>query len=130
MADAAPTVLLVEDEASIRMVAERMLEMAGFRIVACASGEDAIDVARSPANRFDVLLTDVGPDGVGGREVAEAVRAARPQVGVVLMSGYPADVVLGPGVVEGARFLAKPYTRRELVAAVEAALGWGTAGNG
>jgi len=112
----AATVLLVEDEASIREVAQRMLSLAGYDVLAAGSGEEAIAVAGAHDGPIDVLFTDVVMPGMGGPAVAEALAATRPTLRVVLTSGYAEDDVTRRGIVMGQhRFLPKPYRLDELV---------------
>ena len=115
------TVLLVEDQDSVRFVAERMLTNAGFDVLCCASAEDALTMLRKRADTIDVLLSDIYLEGMNGPSLAAEIRRLRPAVGVVLMSGYTEAEALDTGMVPGTRFLNKPYRQEELVAAVEAA---------
>ena len=122
------TVLLVDDEATIRVLAERMLELAGFRVVCCSSGEAALGRLADGGPSIDVLVSDVQLDGVSGQRrmngptLAAEVRRRHPGVGIVLMSGNTESEAVDRGMAPGTRFLSKPYKREELVAAVEAAL--------
>jgi two-component system, cell cycle sensor histidine kinase and response regulator CckA len=117
-ASSTATVLLVEDEQSIRAVAERMLELQGHRVIVCRSGEEALALVGRHAGPIDVLLSDVVLDGISGPEVAVAIRRVRPGIGVVLMSGYTEAEVAERGPVPGAVFLAKPYNREGLIKAI------------
>ena len=113
-------VLLVEDEAPLRRLAERALTRAGYRVVAAADAEDAAPLleAEPPA----LLLSDVSLPGQDGLALARAARAARPGLPVLLMSGY-AEAALGTDLsAEGIGFLGKPFAPSDLVAAVGAAL--------
>ncbi len=120
-ASSAATVLLVEDEQSIRAVAERMLELQGHSVIVCRSGEEALELVARHAGPLDVLLSDVVLDGISGPEVATAIRGLRPGIGVVLMSGYTAAEVAERGPVPGAVFLPKPYKRDDLFEAIATA---------
>jgi two-component system cell cycle sensor histidine kinase/response regulator CckA len=113
-------VLLVEDEAPLRRLAERALTRAGYRVAAAADAEEALALlsAETPA----LLLSDVSLPGQDGLALARDARAARPGLPVLLMSGY-AEAALGTDLsAEGLGFLGKPFTPSELVAAAAAAL--------
>lgn len=116
-ADAAATlpaglhVLLVEDDAEVRSVAQRFLAALGCTVVACASGEQARHELRPDAG-LDLLITDIalGP-GMRGTELAELARERLPRLPVLLMSGYASALLEAP---PGWELLRKPYTRAEL----------------
>jgi len=113
-------ILLVEDEAPLRRLAERALTRAGYRVAAAADAEEAAALlaAEAPA----LLLSDVSLPGRDGLALARAARAARPGLPVLLMSGY-AEAALGTDLsAEGIGFLGKPFTPSELVSAAGAAL--------
>lgn len=115
------TVLVVEDDDSVRELCVAILEPAGYRVIAVGSGEDAL--ALPPDERIDLLLTDVVMPGLDGLALAERMTAARPDLRVVFVSGYPSDVAMRPGVPgERAVFLQKPYTISQLAATVRTAL--------
>jgi len=104
-------VLLVEDDAEVRSVAQRFLAALDCRVTACGSGEQARDLLQADAG-FDLLLTDIalGP-GMRGTELAELARRRRPDLPVLLMSGYASALLDAP---PGWDLLRKPYTRAEL----------------
>jgi PAS domain S-box-containing protein len=90
----AETVLLVEDEYAVRAVTRRVLESQGYRIYEATTVREALEVWRSHAEEIELLLTDiVMPQGLTGRELAKQLRAQRPALKVIFMSGYSADVV-------------------------------------
>ena len=101
-------VLLVEDEKGAREGLHEMLTMLGYSVVAVASGEAA--EATSPAEPFDVLLTDLMLPGVHGGELARRLTSRWPLLKVVVMSGYTPDEAIRQGVIDGSvRFLQKPF---------------------
>jgi PAS domain S-box-containing protein len=104
-------VLLVEDDAEVRSVAQRFLSALGCTVTACASGEQARQELRADAG-IDLLLTDIalGP-GMRGTELAELARQRLPGLPVLLMSGYASALLEAPA---GWDLLRKPYTRAEL----------------
>jgi two-component system, cell cycle sensor histidine kinase and response regulator CckA len=117
------TVLLVEDDAGVRGVAQVALRMHGYVVLEADSGSDAIRAAEEHAGPIHILLTDVVMPGMGGREVAGAVRARRPEIKVVYMSGYTDDAVVRHGIVEATdAFLQKPFAPLSLARKVRAVL--------
>jgi len=109
------TVLLVEDEASVRQMAQLMLENAGFSVLAAGSPSEALDLCRRPELRIDALLTDVIMPEMNGVQLSGAVRELRPGIGIVYMSGYTADMIAHHGVLApGVIFIQKPFDMNSL----------------
>ena len=101
-------VLLVEDDAAVRLMLASWLARLGYKAVACTDGADALARWRAEAGRFDLLLTDmVMPGGISGRDLVLRLRAETPGLAVVVMSGYSAELAEG-GLPEGTGFLPKP----------------------
>ncbi|MDQ3128397.1 MAG: ATP-binding protein [Chloroflexota bacterium] len=116
-------VLLVEDEPSVREFARRVLTGAGHTVLTAGEAEEGMRVAGDEPGAIDVLLTDVMMPGVRGPVLAGALRKARPELGVIYMSGYAAGAIPGKsGPGPEAAFLAKPFTAVSLVEAVADAL--------
>ncbi|HUP33601.1 MAG TPA: ATP-binding protein [Gaiellaceae bacterium] len=116
------TVLLVEDESAVRDLARRMLELAGYTVLSAASGEEAEQIFGT-AGTVDVLVTDLVMPGMSGRELANRLRRGRPELSVVLMSGYSQDAAaLDRLLGEGAAFVEKPFSSSELVSEVRGVL--------
>ncbi len=120
VAGAGRTVLLVEDEEPVRRVATRCLERAGYRVLAVADGEDALRLAAT-AGPLDLLLTDIMMPGMSGPRVADALRAARPKLPVLFMSGFSRDLPESLAPPPGS-LLQKPFTPEVLVARVAEAI--------
>jgi PAS domain S-box-containing protein len=105
------TVLLVEDEAAVRDMAQTALASYGYKVLSVANGEDALRTVAAHHGRIDLLLTDVIMPGVSGPELAERVRREYPGIAVVFMSGYTSDAVLRKGVEAGEEnFVQKPFS--------------------
>ncbi|HEY2427777.1 MAG TPA: response regulator, partial [Acidimicrobiales bacterium] len=117
------SVLLVEDEPAVRRAAARILEQAGFEVVQAGSGVEVL--ADAGLTRPDVLLTDVVmPGGVSGRDLVAQLRDRWPDLPVVYMSGYTADLVAQRGVLQaGVTLVEKPFTGVALLAALDSVLG-------
>jgi len=117
------TVLLVEDDPTVRVVTGRILRELGYTVLEAASGAEARSVAATAAGRIDLLLTDVVMPGGSGRELAEALTQTRPGLPVVFMSGYTADVILRMGIVhDKVTLLSKPFTAEALADTLRIAL--------
>jgi PAS domain S-box-containing protein len=113
------TVMLVEDVASIRILARRALAAAGYKVLEAESGTQAVDLVSSYAGTVDLLVTDVVLPTLHGRAVADEVEKHHPGVGVLYMSGYAPDELLRRRVMEsGTPFLAKPFSVPQLLRAV------------
>jgi len=119
---AGATVLLVEDEETVRSLTRRVLWRGGYRVLEAADGEQALELARGHDGRIDLLLTDVVMPGGGGRKLAAAMRALRPETPVLYMSGYPGDAVAEHGLEPGVNLLQKPFSPVALLHRVAEAL--------
>jgi len=109
------TILLVEDEPTVRKLARTILERHGYDVIAVGSGGDALVAARKHAGRIDLLLTDVVMPGMNGRELHDELKKLRSELRVVFMSGYAASIIAQHGVLErGTAFLQKPFTVESL----------------
>ena len=116
------TVLLVEDDPTVRAVTGRILREQGYTVLEAGSAAEARTVAAA-AGRVDLLLTDVVMPGGSGRELAEALTQTRPGLPVVFMSGYTADVILRQGIVQDkVTLLPKPFTADALADTLRKAL--------
>ena len=117
------TILLVEDEPAVRSMAARMLRAKGYNVIEAVDGDDALRVLAQHAGVVQLLLTDVVLPKMGGRDLAEHVRAARPGIRVLFASGYTDDMILQHRLLEhGARLIQKPYTADLLARKVREAL--------
>jgi len=118
------TVLVVEDEESVRRAIVRGLSIAGFRVLEADGGETALALIRAGVERIDLVLADVVMPGLSGPDVVRAALTECPHMRVLFMSGYPDKTVFQPGMVRpGAPFLHKPFSFQELVGAVRKVLG-------
>jgi two-component system cell cycle sensor histidine kinase/response regulator CckA len=109
------TVLLVEDEASVRELLRNTLHGHGYRVLAAASGEQALERASAHRGPIHLLVSDVVMPGIGGPEVAARLSSLHPELRVLHISGYADDAILRHGVSEGTTaFLQKPFTLEAL----------------
>ncbi len=117
------TILLAEDEPTVRALTMRMLELQGYRVLAAEDGLKAFALAESVDFDFDLILSDVKMPGMTGPELVEALRARRPELPVVFISGYTGpDAAQEDTLSHLGAFLTKPFTREALTRAVREAL--------
>jgi PAS domain S-box-containing protein len=133
--DAAPhgseTVLLVEDEPEVRGLARDILHQQGYTVLEAADGGEALRIGREHGGPIHLLVTDVVMPQMGGRELADHLKAGRRETKVLYVSGYTDDAILHQGVSEtGTAFLPKPFTAAELAHKVREVLDAAPAGNG
>jgi signal transduction histidine kinase/CheY-like chemotaxis protein len=115
------TVLVVDDEESVRAVASRMLVQAGLCVVEAVDGRDALDRFQDAPGTIDVVLLDLTMPRMGGVETARELRRLDPDVRIVLSSGY-SDVAASAAGAEGLPMLRKPYRSGALLARIGEAL--------
>ena len=112
------TVLLVEDEDSLRAILQEILESGGYRVVPTASAEEAIARGLELGGQVDLLVTDIVMPRMSGPEVAARLAGATPSLKVLYISGYAADVVDRHEVEPGRHFLQKPFALPTLLTKV------------
>ena len=119
----AETILLAEDEDAVRSMAGEVLESLGYRVLIARNGLDALVVAEGHDGPIDLLISDVVMPQMGGGELAQRLTAARPDLRVMFISGYPDDAIVRHGVLEkGSILLQKPFAIAEFVAKVREVL--------
>lgn len=123
----AATILLVEDEPAVRMVAQRFLERAGYTVISVPDAAAAL--AEAPERTIDLLVTDAILPGMSGRQLADTLCSERPDLRVLFISGYTEDAVLRQGIsADSVAFLPKPFTSSALTDKVRAVLASRTSG--
>lgn len=109
------TILLVEDEASVRALAETVLKKLGYNVLVADSGNAALDLWRERRESIDALLTDVIMPHMSGGELAHKLREMNPRLKVLFMSGYTDDMIASHGVLAGeTQLIQKPFTAEGL----------------
>jgi len=117
------TLLLVEDEASVRAIVREMLVASGFNVLEAATGPEALAVAQRTQRPIDLVITDVVLPGMSGGELAERLRAVRPALRVLYTSGHSDEAIVRHGVSRSeSTFLQKPFTYEAFVEKVREAL--------
>lgn len=110
------TVLVVEDDHSVRKLLSGYLEMLGCRVLPAAGGAEAIAAAEAFPGEIHLVVTDFGLGEMNGLEMAARIAGRRPGIGILLISGY-SEIPLPPGLKDAVRpeFLAKPFTMEEFL---------------
>jgi PAS domain S-box-containing protein len=117
------TILLVEDEDGVRELLEEILTAQGYRVLAASRGVEALQISELLDEEIQVLVTDVVMPHMSGHELAMRLRARRPALRVLYLSGYTDDAIAHHGIVEvDASFLQKPFTRAALATKVREVL--------
>ena len=123
MADDMTTVLVVDDQRSVRQLVVNVLRQRGFNVLAAADGPRAIEIAQEHRTDISLLLTDVVLPGINGEELAGLLRGSNPGMQVVYMSGYEEEELASRGIGGvGAAYISKPFTADVLTLMVEGAL--------
>lgn len=118
------TVLVVEDQEPVRNLAVTVLKEHGYRVLSAANGDDALLLARRHLGPIHLLLTDVVMPHMTGKELADRLTPLRPEIKVLYMSGYTADIIARRELLESeASFLAKPFAPHALAMKVREVLG-------
>lgn len=119
----APSILVVDDQPTVRRMAHRLLSEWGFRVFEAESGEEAIEVLETAKAGVQLVIVDVIMPLADGVQVTRAIQERWPGQRILFMSAHPAEVLARYGLTELAvPFLAKPFTRDELLTKVSDAL--------
>jgi signal transduction histidine kinase/ActR/RegA family two-component response regulator len=108
------TVLLAEDESAVRDLVRQHLEDLGYTVLVAPDGAQALQLARQNIKTIDIVLSDVVMPEMGGCELSEALRQLRPDMKIVLMTGYSEGVTIEQANAAGLQVLSKPFSRRSL----------------
>jgi len=118
------TVLVVEDDNSVRSLVRRVLETSGFTVISASSGVEALALCDRQQHKIDLLLTDVIMPQMSGRDLAGHIRERYPDMQVLFMSGYTSNAIANNGVLEpGMNFIGKPFTAADLSEKIQEILG-------
>lgn len=113
------TILLVEDEQGLLTMGQRLLEKLTYDVLTATNPDEAMTLAQKNSNKIHLLITDVVMPIMSGKDLAERIKAFNPNIKVLFMSGYTANVIAHHGVLDqGVHFIAKPFSIRSLAAKV------------
>ncbi len=105
------TLLVVEDEPSILRMVREMLEKKGYGVLSAATPTEAMEKAKTHSGTIDILITDVAMPEMNGRDLAEKITDLYPDLRIVFMSGYTANVIAHQGVLDDrVAFIQKPFS--------------------
>jgi two-component system cell cycle sensor histidine kinase/response regulator CckA len=105
------TILLVEDEETVRRLSREVLELCGYKVIEAENGVAALAICEKYNEKIDLLMTDVVMPQMGGRELAETLTQIYPQMRVLFTSGYTDDAIFRHGIIDsGKNFIQKPFT--------------------
>ena len=117
------TILLAEDETSLRTLTRNTLELCGYKVLEAKDGVEALEVSDRYKGPIDLLLTDMVMPGMGGHALAQELTRRRPEIRLAFMSGYTGQSVGSQGPLDpGSVFLMKPFTRELLTRKIREAL--------
>ena len=118
------TILVVDDETAIRRLIEEVLDDLAYTVIGAGDGAAGLKIVQSGV-RIDLLITDVGlPNGMNGRQLADAARAIRPDLKVLFITGYAENAAVGNGHLEyGMELLTKPFALDDLTRKVRDTMG-------
>jgi len=116
------TILLVEDDASVAMLTERVLASAGYQVLTASNGLQALDIAEKRSGEIDLMITDIMMPKMNGKELIEAIKLLTPNIGIICLSGYADDEIITEVVSKGVTFIKKPYTPLELAKTVRSVI--------
>jgi two-component system, cell cycle sensor histidine kinase and response regulator CckA len=105
------TLLVVEDETAIRKLTQHMLEDLGYIVLNAESAKKALEMSETHGHEIRLVITDVIMPEMNGRELADRLKALNPDLGILFMSGYTADVISHLGILDpGVCFIEKPFS--------------------
>ena len=117
------TILVIEDEPAILNLSRTMLESLGYAVLTASSAGEAMRLAKAQAGKIHLLIIDVVMPKMNGRELSDQLQSLYPDIKILFMSGYTADVIAHHGVLaEGVRFIQKPLFRKDLAVKVNEVL--------
>lgn len=115
-APAKETVLIIEDDSSVRLTMSRLLERVGYEVIQSVNGPEALDLLKRSEFKIDIVVTDmVMPGGLTGMEVGKEIRKMSPEMPIVYCSGYSSELMSVASLATIERFLSKPFEATQLL---------------
>ena len=115
-----PTILVVDDEKPIRDLIRLNLENEGYRVLEANDGREALEIALAPDSEVEILITDILMPYMNGKDLATRISSARPQIKVLFVSAYSADILTSMKLCPpGSDYIRKPFQRKELLSRLE-----------
>ena len=109
------TLLVVEDDDSVREFTKRMLKTLGYNVLIASDGQKGLELFKSHASQIDMIITDMIMPNMTGKQFVEAVRQIDKDIKIMFVSGYsPDDTTDGTALGQSVAFFQKPYTRDQL----------------
>jgi DNA-binding response OmpR family regulator len=109
------TVLITEDESSVRNLVARILRERGYTVLEASNGQNALDIAREYTGEIHLAITDIIMPGMNGRDLGSRLETMRPDLKVLYVSGYTDNAIVHHGILDsGVAFLQKPFTVGDL----------------
>jgi two-component system cell cycle sensor histidine kinase/response regulator CckA len=116
LANKTPTILVVDDEKSIREIIQLHLESQGFEVFTADGGKNAIDIASKLDINIDILITDIIMPHMNGKDLANRICAIKPFIKVLFVSAYSAELLFSNNMCpEGCDIIRKPFTKETLL---------------
>ncbi|MDX9755130.1 MAG: response regulator [bacterium] len=113
----------MEDEIIILSMGKRLLEEKGFQVLTASTPDEALQIVQSHNGAIHLMIADIVMPGMNGFELADHIKALKPNLKIMFISGYEADTIATYGILEdGMPFLHKPFSSDELEAKVQTAL--------
>ncbi len=110
------TILVAEDEEEVRQLVRKTLQEKGYTVIAAPHGEEAVQLFNSYNGKIDLILTDVVMPKMSGRELANRIRSAHPDMNILFMSGYTDNAIVNHGILDKeTNFIQKPFTPKSLL---------------
>lgn len=119
----APMVLVVEDDPAVRLLFAELLRGGGYKAVVCEDGVRGLEAARANIDALDAVITDTILPGLDSREMIAAIRALRPEIPVLVVSGNAQEAAARFAGERGMTILAKPFSPEQLTAALQQLIG-------
>jgi two-component system, cell cycle sensor histidine kinase and response regulator CckA len=117
------TILVVDDEPTVLNLCRRILQLGGYSVVAANNGNDALKLLQTTTEPIDLALLDVMMPNMNGVELARRIQSAKPEIPVVLMSGFgPQEIARVAGDIKSYRIIWKPFKTESLIRMIENAI--------